>query len=65
MSKVLGFIGIGLCAGALLYSVNDALSLPDVHVSYSTNHCVKVVNYTDSVYSCENMPVKYNHVWAK
>lgn len=65
MSKILGFVGVGLCAGVLLYGVTNALKIPDVHVSYSTNQCVKVVNYTDSVYSCENMPVKYNHVWSK
>ena len=47
-----------------------ALMIPDVHVSYSTKECVEVVNYGsvlfgETDYSCENMPSRYNHVWAK
>jgi len=38
---------------------------PDVYVSHSTNECVKVINYTEELFSCENMPTKYNKVWVK
>ena len=56
-------------AGTMLvglgYAVNSALSAPDVYVSYATNECVKVVNYTDEIFSCENLPSKFNHVWVQ
>lgn len=56
---VLGFV-------TLLYIVGfQALMMPDVLVSYSTNECVEVINYDKGNYSCENMPKKYNHIWAK
>jgi len=51
--------------GVLFFALNYALSIPDVYVSHSTGECVKVVNYTDEVFSCENLPSKFNHVWAK
>ena len=54
-----GLLGLGAYAG------NEALKMPDVHFSYSTGNCVKVVNYTDEEFSCENYPVKYNHVWVE
>lgn len=54
----------------MFVGVDYALSLPDVHVSYSTNQCVGVTTYQgvffDSLgYNCENMPEKFNHVWVK
>lgn len=52
-----------ICAGAL-YVTNTALAIPDVHVSYSTKECVKVINYTDEIFSCENLPTKFNHIWV-
>lgn len=47
-----------------------ALSIPDVHFSYTTNECVQVLNYPSTLFgttafSCENMPSKFNHVWVK
>ena len=48
------------------YIVNAALSIPDVQVSYSTDKCVKVINYAEGDnYTCDNMPTKFNHVWAQ
>jgi len=42
------------------------VAIPDVYVSHSTDKCVTVINYTDEdIYSCENMPEKYNKVWVK
>lgn len=47
-----------------VYVINDILTMPDVYFSYSTNECVKVINYgTD--YTCENLPEKFNHVWVQ
>ena len=59
-----------LCIGVSIATISSAiayvaLTIPDVHVSYSTNDCVEVVNWSDTNYSCENMPKKYNHVWVK
>ena len=51
--------------GLTAYAGNEALKMPDVHFSYSSNECVEVVNYTDEVFSCENIPAKFNHVWVK
>ena len=54
-----GLIGLGVYAG------NEALKMPDVHFSYATNECVKVVNYTDEQFTCDNYPKKFNHVWVQ
>ena len=66
MKKVLvnSIMFLVIAAGAA-YALNFALTLPDVHFSNSTGHCVEVINYSDDNYSCENMPVKFNHVWVK
>jgi len=47
-----------------------AFSIPDVLVSYSTNECVGVENFpgiifNQEIYSCENMPSKFYHVYVK
>jgi len=65
MTKIFSFLAVGALGAGLVYSTNSALSLPDVHVSYSTNECVKVVNYASTAYSCENLPTKFYHVWTK
>ena len=51
--------------GLLGWAVLDAAAMPDVHFSYATNQCVKVVNYTDEEFTCENYPSKFNHVWVQ
>ena len=58
---------IGGVIGAVGFILIDsALSIPDVHFSYSTDACVKVLNYAEGDnYSCENLPAKFNHVWVK
>lgn len=45
-------------------------SIPDVMYSYSTSTCVKVQNYPailfeKHIYTCKNLPTKYNHIWVK
>jgi len=59
-----GVLLVSIVALAVI-GVNYAMSVPDMHVSYSTGECVKVINYTDTKYSCENQPQKYNHIWVK
>ena len=56
---------VGVMLLALMFVVGSALALPDVHFSYSTNECVKVVNYTDEQFTCDNYPSKFNHVWVE
>jgi hypothetical protein len=63
---ILTAAAIGLVVSlAALAGVNSALSMPDVHFSYTTEECVKVINYTDEVFGCENLPSKFNHVWVQ
>ena len=48
------------------FILNKSMSIPDVHVSYSTEECVDVINYDkDDNYSCENLPSKFNHIWVQ
>ena len=57
---------IAICAGLISYLFLSAMAMPDVWVSYSTDECVKVINYNEGDnFSCENMPSKFNHVWVK
>ena len=55
-------ITAGILGVAIL---GEALKMPDVLFSYSTNECVEVVNYTDEVFSCDNYPTRFNHVWVQ
>ena len=69
-ANILQNIGFALLAGALVgfvcYMFLDSMSMPDVWFSYSTDECVKVINYVEGEnFSCENMPSKFNHVWVK
>ena len=62
--KTVGAFVIVTCTFAFAFSFYAAI--PDVHISHSTDECVTVINYTDEdIYSCENMPTKYNKVWVK
>ena len=55
----------GTMFAGLTYAMVSASAMPDVHVSYATGECVKVVNYTDEIFSCETLPSKFNHVWVQ
>ena len=58
-------VGIATIIGMFAIVVN-ASAMPDVHVSYSTDECVRVINYNaEDDYSCYKLPKKYNHVWVK
>lgn len=59
-------IFIALVFVATFFMLDKMFSIPDVHFSYSTDECVKVLNYTEGDnYSCENLPSKFNHVWVQ
>jgi hypothetical protein len=51
--------------GGLVLAIGKAAALPDVHFSYSTQNCVKVVNYTDDQFTCDNLPKRFYHVWVE
>lgn len=43
----------------------DYLDLPEVHISYLTRECVRVVNADGSPGSCGALPDRYHHVWVE
>lgn len=55
-------------AGLVILGVATAFilrdELPTVYESWEREECVKVTN-TKGVYSCDNLPPKYNHIWTK
>ena len=60
-----GFV-IAICVGVIINLFLSAMAMPDVWFSYSTDECVKVINYVEGDnFSCENMPSKFNHVWVQ
>jgi hypothetical protein len=64
--KLFQGFGFAILASGFVYLWLEALSMPDVWFSYSTDECVKVINYDkDDQFSCENLPTKFNHVWIK
>ena len=61
LAGTLALVGV-FSVGILALNV---AAMPDVHFSYSTGECVNVVNYTDEVFTCENYPNKFHHVWVQ
>lgn len=50
----------------LVNVVLASMSIPDVQFSYSTDECVHVQNFAEGdTYSCDNLPLKFNHVWVQ
>jgi hypothetical protein len=59
-------IAFFVVAAGAAYALNFAVTLPDVMFSYSSDECVKVINYAEgNKYSCENLPTKFNHIWVE
>ena len=71
MAKALGAItGLILVAVVAFGMMDYAFSIPNVLVSYSSNECTGVENFpgimfNTEIYSCENMPSKFYHVYVK
>jgi len=62
---VAGLVG-AIVLGVAVNYVDSVLDQPDVHFSNSTGECVKVLNYAEGdLYSCDDMPKRYNHVWVQ
>lgn len=68
MTQFVGAVlGLTLCllalhgARALIRSIEDR---PDVHVSYLTQKCVRVVNGDGTPGSCAKLPERYNRIWV-
>lgn len=62
---VAGLVGAIVLVVAVSY-VDSVLDQPDVHFSVTTEQCVKVLNYAEGdLYSCDDMPKRYNHVWVQ
>jgi hypothetical protein len=71
MAKALGYtVGSILFIVVAFLMMDYAFSIPNVVESYSTGECVTVENYpgivfNQEMYSCENMPSKFYHVYVK
>lgn len=48
----------------LLLTIRDYISLPEVHYSFQTKECVKVIK-DGKERDCTEIPEKYKHVWAQ
>lgn len=57
---------VGLVGTGFYMGLGSIANMPDVHMSYSTNECIEVINYDERFeYTCETLPEKYNHIWVK
>ncbi len=54
---------LAVLGSAVFVVLGDALSLPVVEYSYSSGECVRVIGPT--LYTCDNLPRRYQHVWVR
>jgi hypothetical protein len=69
-SFILYIVSITVVLISVFAIIDYSSTIPDVLISHSTGECVGVQNYMailfeNPVYSCENLPTKYNHIWVK
>ena len=69
-SAITYIVSIAVVLLAFFLIVDYSSTMPDVLFSNSTGECVGVQNYMavlfeNPIYSCENLPTKYNHIWVK
>ena len=65
ISEILKIIVVAIVVSAIISLVALYVgSLPTVTFSYSTGECVRVDD-PRMVYSCENLPPSYTHVWGE
>ena len=61
-----GGLFMGLLFAGFLFALKSAVDMPDVYISHSTGECVQVLNYVEEdIYTCDNLPKKYNTVWVQ
>lgn len=68
-------VGTLAFAACLAYGAYSAMifwaDMPQVHYSYGSGECVKVVDFVaqsegrPSEFSCEVLPKRFDHVWVK
>lgn len=67
VGMILAFVVIG---GSFIYSMLSYADRPEVHISYETQECVKVVDHKAekdgrvSEWSCDTLPPSYERVWV-
>lgn len=60
------FILVLIVISSTAFIVQDIAKIPIVITSYSTDKCVKVINYNqNNYYDCYSLPEKYNHEYIK
>jgi hypothetical protein len=69
-SIILSIISLAIIVAIFFVFLDYATTIPDVEFSNSTGACVYVQNYPailfeNPIYTCENLPTKYNHIWVK
>lgn len=55
---------LGLALFATMGLLHQVLDLPEVHFSYRTGDCVRVVS-PDNTFTCSHLPEKYEPVWVQ
>lgn len=58
-------IAAAALVGGVCWMADDFLSMPEVHVSYSTQECVRVLLADGTEGDCADLPDKYHHVWVQ
>jgi hypothetical protein len=65
IKAVLSGIIVAFILAFFVKQVQMVADMPDVHFSWTTEECVKVLNYAeDNRYTCDDLPKRYNHVWV-
>lgn len=58
-------IMFSIAIGAFMLLLDYLCSIPIVYESQSTGKCVQVSDVTENHYTCDNMPLKYFHIWVQ
>lgn len=61
-SIIASLVFVAALVAFLLWALYQAITLPIVYTSYATGYCV-TVDDVRGVYTCENLPRKFHHVW--
>ena len=63
-TDIFALVCLASLAYGLWYAITTAAVMPNVYFDYHTNECVKVDNFGDTDYTCENLPKRFHHSWA-
>lgn len=69
-SFILSIFSVAIIVAVFFAFLDYAGAIPDVLFSHTSGECVQVQNYSailfeNPIYTCENLPTKYNRVWVK